>query len=241
MRQSTDLGMNRTGMGTAPQQGSRMLENVQANAGIQASSEGLRQVRQAYAEVSPPIGNIPPPASMKGAIKTGVEKLKGHKLTVLIDKLGERLAFERTGVRLYQALLVKLESDGGWPDGPGHEVLEEFCEQERRHFEMLHECIESLGGDPTTVTPSADIAGVAAEGIVKVITDPRSSLKQGLEALLVAELADHDGWQMLTGIADGLGESKWVQEFQRAEQEEERHLQTVRSWLTKGMEQEAGA
>lgn len=241
MRQSTDLGTNRTGMGMAPKQSGRMLENVQTDAGTQTDGEALRRARQAYTDISPPVGNTPPPASVKGALKTGMEKLKGHKPTVLIDKLGERLAFERTGVRLYEALLVKLESDGSWPDGPSRETLEEFCEQERRHFEMLHECIESMGGDPTTVTPSADIAGVASEGVVKVITDPRSSLKEGLQALLIAELVDHDGWEMLIGIAGGLGENKWVQAFQDAHQEEEHHLQTVRSWLTKGIEQEAGA
>lgn len=241
MRQSTDLGMNRTGMDMAAQQGKRMLENVPAATGLQTDGEALRQAHKAYLETSPPIGNTPPLASMKGALKTGIEMLKGHKPTVLVDKLGERLAFERTGVRLYEALLMKLESDGSWPGGPSRETLEEFCEQERRHFEMLHECIESMGGDPTAMTPSADIAGVASEGVVKVITDPRSSLKESLEALLIAELVDHDGWEMLIGIAGGLGENNWVQAFQDAHQEEERHLQTVRNWLTKGLEQEAGA
>lgn len=241
MRQSTDMGMNRTGIDMAPQQGKRMLENVQANAGTQTDGEAMSRTRKSYAEISPPIGNTPPLASVKGTLKTGMEMLKGHKPTVLVDKLGERLAFERTGVRLYEALLVKLESDESWPGGPSRETLEEFCGQELSHFEMLHECIESMGGDPTAVTPSADIAGVASEGVIKVMTDPRNSLKESLEGLLIAELVDRDGWEMLIGIAKGLGEDKLVQAFQGAQQQEERHLQTVRSWLTQGVAQEAGA
>ena len=34
--------------------------------------------------------------------------------------------------------------------------------------------VRELGGDPTAVTPAANIAAVASEGIMKVITDPRT-------------------------------------------------------------------
>ena len=37
-------------------------------------------------------------------LKTALNKLVGVSPEVLIDKLGERLAFERTGTRLYDAL-----------------------------------------------------------------------------------------------------------------------------------------
>ena len=44
---------------------------------------------------------------IRDRLKTALNKLTGVSPEMLIDKLGERLAFERTGVRLYEALLAK--------------------------------------------------------------------------------------------------------------------------------------
>jgi hypothetical protein len=50
----------------------------------------------------------PHPASMlKGSLKKGVAKLKGISPNMFLDKLGERIAFERTGTRLYDELISK--------------------------------------------------------------------------------------------------------------------------------------
>ena len=51
---------------------------------------------------------MPVPGNLKGAAKAAVKALKGEKAAVFLDKLGERLAFERTGVRLYEAVLAKV-------------------------------------------------------------------------------------------------------------------------------------
>ncbi len=154
---------------------------------------------------------------------------------------GERLAFERSGTRLYEAILVKFDSEGSWDGGPTGSELRDFYNEERAHFLMLKETIESLGGDPSTITPSADVSGVASEGVVKVVTDPRTSLTESLEALLVAELTDHDGWEMLIHLADGIGEDKLASKFRGALAEEDTHLAKVREWLTKGIELESGS
>ena len=53
------------------------------------------------------VGSVPLPGSVRGMVKTALNKLTGVSPEMLIDKLGERLAFERTGVRLYEALLAK--------------------------------------------------------------------------------------------------------------------------------------
>ena len=101
-------------------------------------------------------------ATIKGAAKSTMQPLSGKRAQVFIDKLGERLAFERSGTRLYQAFLTKCEAS---QDGAGVldvDKLEHFCAAEAQHFTMLADCIESLGGDPTAQTPSADVAGVAS-------------------------------------------------------------------------------
>ena len=57
--------------------------------------------------------------------------------------------------------LIKFESEGGWEGGPTAEELRQIREEELQHFEMLKECMQTLGGDPTAMTPAADVAAVA--------------------------------------------------------------------------------
>src|SRR5690606_37230732 len=52
------------------------------------------------------VGSIPPPASLlKGTVKKTVAKFNGVSPALLLNKIGERIAFERTGTRLYDALI----------------------------------------------------------------------------------------------------------------------------------------
>ena len=44
-----------------------------------------------------------------GLARVASDKLQGNQSAVLLDLLGDRIAAERTGIRLYHALLVKLE------------------------------------------------------------------------------------------------------------------------------------
>src|SRR5262249_55574852 len=141
-----------------------------------------------YENEAEPVGTVPVPTTLKGALETVMTLIKGKAPVVLLDKLGERLAFERTGTRLYDALLAKHDASPGWPGGPSRADLARFRAEELAHFEMLRRCIEEMGADPTAQTPSADVIGVASSGILQVITDPRTTLPQSLSALLTAEL-----------------------------------------------------
>jgi hypothetical protein len=91
--------------------------------------------------------------------------------------------------------------------------------------------IEKLGADPTAQTPCADLASVESMGLIQVIADPRTSVLQSLHALLVAELVDVDGWDLLITLAEELGQADAAEEFQMALREEENHLENVRSWV----------
>jgi hypothetical protein len=81
------------------------------------------------------------------------------------------------------------------------------------------------------VTPSADVAGVEASGIIQVLTDPRTTLTQCLGALLTAELADNDGWKILIAMAEAAGQDELAQRFTGALAEEDHHLASVRAWI----------
>ena len=123
---------------------------------------------------------------------------------------------------------------------PTPDQVEGIRDDELRHFAELKDAIESLGGDPTAVTPCADVAGVAAAGVVKVLTDPRTTLSQCLDALLMVELADNDAWVLLADLADGSGQKEMADRFRVALAEEDEHLILVRGWVTRGITGQAG-
>jgi hypothetical protein len=50
--------------------------------------------------------------------------------------------------------------------------------------------------------------------------------------MLTAELADNDGWQMLKELARELGNSALEKQCEKAFQEEQEHLENVRTWLS---------
>lgn len=128
----------------------------------------------------------------------------GHRLQVLMDKLAERAAFERSGMRLYDALLAKhreeieLQAPGiRGSDGVSLDTLLEFRQQEAEHYLLVADAISRLGGDPTAQTPCADVVGMMAMGLMQTVSDPRTTLTQGLGALLTAELTDVANWDLL--------------------------------------------
>jgi rubrerythrin len=156
---------------------------------------------------------------------------EGLRPSQFVDKLGERLAFERTGVRLYEALISKLDAFGSFAGGPTREMLVDIMDEEYEHFALLSDAITKLGGDPTVVTPSANLHATMTAGVMAVVVDPRTTFAQCLEAALIAELADNAGWEALTELASQNGDDDLAALFEAAASEEAVHLENVRSWL----------
>lgn len=115
---SSTLGPNRTGVGTSPSDSKKMLEGVDLGPVTPGGPEIAAELRREYAETDETVGSVPPPTTVKGVVITTVEAIKGHSPMVFLDKLGERLAFERTGTRLYEAILIKLRASDTWQGGP---------------------------------------------------------------------------------------------------------------------------
>lgn len=241
MKKPTDIGMNRTGIKASPIDSKKTIEGAQQSKLVDPQ-DGLRlsEERLEWSNEAEPVGTMPPPGSVKGLLKTAMEKLKGKEPTVFLDKLGERIAFERTGVRLYEALLCKLGAANLHTGGPTSAEVEQIREEELQHFLLLKETMETLGGDPTAMTPCADITAVASSGILKVLADSRTTLTQCLDAILIAELADNDAWLLLADLADGLGMTEMAQRFRQALAEEEDHLTRVRGWINAALLGQAG-
>lgn len=228
------MGMNRTGIGTSPIESKKTIEGAEQGAreAPPGSSRSLQETRREATSDADPIGTVPIPTSVKGALSTLSELVRGHAPAVFLDKLGERLAFERTGTRLYDALLAKHDGEKDHdPAGPARADLERFRADEHAHYRLLRDVIEELGADPTAVTPAADVIGVASMGLLQVVTDPRTTLAQALSALLTAELTDNDGWQGLADLARALGKDDLASRFLVARDAEAIHLAGVRRWV----------
>lgn len=256
--QATVPGMNRTGAAVSPQGTQAMTRAANELTPPQpidtTASEAQRVV---YINESAAVGSIPPPTSLKGALKTGVAAMRGANPSILLDKIGERIAFERAGTRLYEALIVKYEvvsklEGGSLP--PAEQVIDtspattaalapvrgesamqtlsRIRSEELAHFHMLCEAATQLGGDPTAQTPCADVSATASMGLMQVVTDPRTTMAQCLNTILIAELADNAGWELLVELADQAGESELSGRFLGALTQEQEHMATIKGWLT---------
>ncbi|NJK88432.1 MAG: hypothetical protein HC923_02910 [Myxococcales bacterium] len=106
--------------------------------------------------------------------------------------------------------------------------------EEHRHMIMLEKEMTRMGGDPTAVTPSADLAATASSGVLKVIVDPRTPLLQSLEAVLIAELTDQASWEQLALLASQTGAKDLAKQATAAEQIEQEHLRRVKAWVSAG-------
>jgi len=232
MKNATKMGSNRTGLQMSPLDAKRLLENAAMTTPPSGGPDLLMALRGDYIDEAGVVGTVPPPGTVTGVVKSGAEMLTGDRPQVLIDKLGERLAFERGGTRLYDALLAKCGGGAAALDAEVPlDVLERFRNEEAAHALMIAAALEKLGADPAAMTPCADLVEVESQGLMQAITDPRTTLSQSLHAMLVAELADHQGWQLLIALAEQMGHDGLAHDCRTAFEEEERHLASIRAWV----------
>jgi len=228
----TPVGLNRTGIATSPRMAPEMDQAAKLlSPASDGNADDLGRVRSLYVAHATRFGTMPPPASIKEAGADALQMLKGNKPLVLLDKLGARLAFERTGVRLYEALSSRILGGPTWEGGPTAEDVALIRAGELEHFQLVKNWITRLGSDPTVITPAAEVSAVAALGPLQVLGDPRIPLRCALDAILIIELTDNDGWSLLIDLATSVGMTEMAADFQRALAVEQQHLQTVRGWV----------
>jgi hypothetical protein len=232
---ATELGLNKTGLQMSPEHMKKMLEVTDLTVpSSEGSDQALAEIRLQYISAAEPVGSVPPPLTIKGMAKTGMKMATGNRPQAFIDKLGERLAFERNGVRLYDALITKFMAQQDIPGSITLDHLNHHRVEEAAHMALVRECIEQLGGDPTVQTPCADVAAVEGSGLMQVITDPRTTFMQSLHAILVAELADNAAWEELVVMARQMGHDDMVARFEEASAHEQEHLEHVKQWHLEG-------
>ena len=107
--EATAPGQNRTGAAVTPDQINLMLEAVrELSPPVPINTLSIDVERQSYISAAESVGSIPhPKLASKGTVQRTKAEVKGASPSVLMDKLGERIAFERAGTRLYDALISK--------------------------------------------------------------------------------------------------------------------------------------
>jgi len=125
MKAKAMMSSNRTGAALAPELTEEMiagtLEFPPTSSGDPEKMIG--EVRASYSRTGDPIGTMPPPANLKGMAKTALKAVTGGAPMLLLDKLGERLAFERSGTRLWEAVVAKFDAVGSFSGGPSREQI----------------------------------------------------------------------------------------------------------------------
>jgi ferritin-like metal-binding protein YciE len=207
---ATGIGRNRTGLQASPQLSKEMNDVVQPVSAETADASPLNEVRLLYISEADPLGCVP---------------------QAFIDKLAERLAYERGGTRLYDAVIAKFMAHQDELPSASLEEVTEIRNEEASHAALIRTCIEQLGADPTAQTPSADLVGVATAGFLQAAADPRTTLVQTLQVALAAELVDVASWETLITMAEQMGQDGMAERFRTALDHETEHVAKVRGWF----------
>ena len=252
--EATAVGPNKTAATLVPKQVEQMLDAVtELSPPMPINTLPLDMERQHYIAEAESVGSVPEPLEKSAEAASPVMEL-------FFDKLGERMAFERGGTRLYDALISKclaltnvenaaggngVQARGGdgsqeQPGEYGVSTLRKIRDEELSHLLLLWKCVEKLGGDPTAQTPCADVTATASMGLIQVVTDPRTTLAQCMSAILTAELTDNAGWELLADLATQAGQPEMSEQFTAALETESEHVVIIRSWLQSRLAEAAG-
>jgi bacterioferritin (cytochrome b1) len=167
-----------------------------------------------------------------------MEQLTEYNAPMVLDLLGGRLAYERTGVKLYDAVIRKIELN---PDRRYHRVLDylrHIRDEEKEHEEWLESQIRALGGTAHEITAMAQLESEETSGVMSVVVDGHQHVPHLLHALLAAELADNAGWDLLVKLADEAGDKQAKLQFKKRLMEEAKHLAFVREAVVRAAELE---
>src|SRR5690606_36360283 len=103
MEPNTKMGSNKTGIDMSTILSKKKIEgrkNLQLDG--EDGYTNIALLEQFYLDNDDALGSVPVPGTVKGMVKSAGNMLTGHHPEVFLNKFGERLAFERSGVRIYE-------------------------------------------------------------------------------------------------------------------------------------------
>jgi rubrerythrin len=157
-----------------------------------------------------------------------MQKLIDTNRDKVLDLLTARVSFERFAVKLYDRVISRVEATG---DGDFMRMMDELRKhrnEEKEHEEWLEQQIRRFGGDAHGTTEMSTLEGTESEGIERIILDGDPRLSHAMHALLVAELADNAGWDLLVKLAAEAHDGEAKRAFRKRLYEEVDHLAFLR-------------
>ena len=160
-----------------------------------------------------------------------MRKLSEHNRARVVDLLCERLAFERSGVRLYDRIIAAMQGSSDSELNAMQSTMEEHRAEEKEHEEWLEAQIRTLGGNLEVECDGAMMANSEAAGIQQIAANESADLRHLLHALLAAEAVDNAGWELLLELAEDVDDRAARREFGRRLHHEREHLAFVRHMM----------
>jgi len=235
MATAAKVGSNFTGVQMSPKDTKRLLDAVnEIHPDVPGDERGMLVERTERAAEADRIGSVPVPGSAKGMLKTGFDMMRGKSPEVFLDKLGERLAYERNGVRLYEAMIAKVKALDT-PDTALVDTLMHIRNEEHEHMMLVHQAIETLGADPDRADPLRRCRRGHVPGNRQRADDPRTNVDQCLNALLTVELTDNAAWELLIELAQAAGHPNIADSFTKAKTQEDDHLVKIKTLMRRDL------
>jgi bacterioferritin (cytochrome b1) len=156
-----------------------------------------------------------------------MDKLTKHT-EQLIDILCERRAFERATLKIYDAIIGKLEMSNDIQVHRTLQVMHRHRDEEKEHADWLEGEISELGGDAQGETDLSRLVGIEALGLEAAVMDGDNNPGHLFHALLAAELLDNAGWELLVALAEEAGDKGAKKAFKKRLRQEELHLEFAR-------------
>ena len=157
-----------------------------------------------------------------------MQKLARDNAAMVLDALTARMRFERTGVKLYDEVIRKIERSAQPRYHAVLDTLRKHRDEEREHEVWLEGQIRALGGYPEQETTLSKLEAQESTGIASVILDGHNEILHLLHALLAAEAADNAGWDLLVQLADDAGDTIAKMQLAKRLAEEVKHLAYLR-------------
>jgi len=169
----------------------------------------------------------------------------GMNTAFVADLLSAMLTHERCGRHLYRSV------EGRTNNPMLQSKYREFGQETERHVEILEQLISQMGGNPNYVSPTAravegmDTKLVESTFMLSGSVDLMTAEMAMLDAVFLAESADHANWKALATVAEQLPSGSMRDAFEAAvgevEQQEDRHLEWASETKLKLVKLQAGS
>src|SRR5437868_3256316 len=143
-----------------------------------------------------------------------------HKL---IDLLNERAASERASARLYARVVERVSN----AEPAIRRVLPRLQQQRTEgieHGRWLDAQLRALGSDSFTITARTQRLIGELRGVEQLVVDEGASIADLFHALLIAELTNTLGWQLLVALADRADDRPAAEAFGKRCAKQEEHV-----------------